>query len=133
VVQHITVNGGNNSFSAQATSIQASGDVSGVSGGHIEQSVTSTGLQPEVVLAFISQYRAALTELDRGTQQAAQAHLDQLTNELSAYQPNENAVNQHLHTPKALASHALSAGLAKAASAGGSIAMSALLDQWPFG
>jgi hypothetical protein len=133
VVQYITVNGGDNNFNTQSTSVQAGGNVSGISGSHVEQSATSAGLPTEVLLAFIDQYRAALTGLDVGTQHAAEPRLKQLAAEVTAAQPNGAVINQNLQTLKALAHHALSAGIAKAATTGGSAAMSALLAQWPFG
>jgi hypothetical protein len=124
--------GGVNNVNAQATVVQAGGNVSGVNGGKVDQTATSSGFQAEVVLAFISQYRAALTELDLGSRQAAEAQLDQLEAEISSPEPDEFVVNRLLHTLKALAHHAVSSGVTRAAAAAGSALMATLLSNWPF-
>ena len=124
--------GGVNNVNAQATVVQAGGNVSGVNGGKVDQTATSSGLQAEVVLAFISQYRAALTDLDPGSRQAAEAQLDQLEAEISSPEPDEGVVNRQLHTLKALAHHAVASGLTKAAATAGSALMATLLSTWPF-
>jgi len=124
--------GGTNNVNAQATAIQSGGSVMGINGGKVEQSATSTGLQAEVVLAFINQYRAALLELDDRSRRAAEAQLDQLAAEMTSQEPDEDAVNQHLHTLKALAHHAVASGVTKAAMTAGSALMSTLLSSWPF-
>ncbi len=124
--------GGVNNVNAQATAVRAGGNVSGINGGKVEQSATSTGLQADVVLAFINQYRAALIELDDGSRRAAEAQLDQLAAEMRSPEPNEESVKGHIHTLKALAHHAISSGATKAAAAAGSALMSTLLGSWPF-
>jgi hypothetical protein len=101
---HVTNNiyGGINNVNAQATVVQAGGNVRGVNGGKVEQSATSSGLQAEVVLAFISQYSAALNELEPGSRRAAEVQLDQLAMEMTSSAPNEDVVSQHLHTLRLL-------------------------------
>lgn len=123
--------GGVNNVNAQANVVQAGGNVKGVHGGKVEQSATSWGVQPEVVLAFISQYRAALVEMDHGSRQVAEVQLDQLAAEMRSAEPDEVVVNRHLHTLKALAHHAVASGAAKAAAVAGSTLMATLLDGWP--
>lgn len=124
--------GGTNNVNAQATVVQAGGDVREVNGGKVAQSASSAGLEPEAVLAFISQYRAALRELDVGSRQAAEAQLDQLSVELASSAPDEAIVRRNIHTLKALAHHAVTSGLTKAAATAGSALMATLLNNWPF-
>jgi len=133
-VQQITnhIYGGTNNVNAQATVVQAGGDVRGVNGGKVAQSASSAGLEPEVVLAFISQYRAALRELDVGSRQAAEAQLDQLSVEMASSAPDEAIVSRNIHTLKALAHHAVTSGLTRAAATAGSAMMATLLNNWPF-
>lgn len=124
--------GGVNNVNAQATVVQAGGNVKGVNGGRVDQSAVSSGLQPEVVLAFISRYRAALAELDPDSRQAAEAELALLAVAISSPQPDEAMVNRQLLTLKALAQQAIASGAAKAAATAGSALMATLLSNWPF-
>ena len=124
--------GGNNNVSAHATAVQSGGDVTGINGGMVEQSATSTGLPADAVFAFINQYRAALLELDYGSRQAAEAQLDQLAAEMSSDEPDAVVVKGHLHTLRALAHQAATGGATKAAAVAGSALMSTLLNNWPF-
>ena len=124
--------GGVNNVNSQATTVQAGGNVSGVNGGRVKQSATSTGLQADAVLAFMAQYRAALLELDDGSRRAAETQLNQLAAEIASPELDEDSVRSHLHTLRALAHHAVASGARGAAAAGGSALMSTLLNNWPF-
>jgi hypothetical protein len=123
--------GGTNSVNTQGAVVNAGGDVKGVNSGTVEQSTSSEGIEPEVVLALVEQYRTALAELDDDARQLAQRRLDQLALEMAAAEPDQAEVKGHLDSLKAIARQAVTAGAGRAAGAGGVAALSALLSNWP--
>ncbi len=123
--------GGTNSVNNQGAAINAGGDVRGVNSGAVEQSTSSQGVEPEVVLALVEQYRTALAELDHDARQLAQRRLDQLALEMATAEPDQAEVKGHLDSLKAIARQAVTAGAGRAAGAGGVAALSALLSNWP--
>jgi len=123
--------GGTNSVNTQGALVNAGGDVNDVNSGAVEQSTSSEGLEPEVVMALIEQYRRALAELDDERRQMAKDHLDQLALEMATAEPQQEAVKGHLDSLKAIAHQALTTGAGRAAGAGGVALFSTLLSNWP--
>jgi hypothetical protein len=130
---HITTNiyGGTNSVNTQGAMVNAGGDVTDVNSGAVEQSTSSEGLEPAVILALIEQYRIALVELDHDARHVAEHRLDQLALEMATAEPDEPAVKGHLESVRAIAHQAVMAGAGRAAGAGGAALLSALLSNWP--
>lgn len=123
--------GGTNSVNTQGAVVNAGGDVMGVNSGAVEQSTSSEGIAPEVILALIERYRTALVELDHDARHVAERRLDQLALEVATAEPNHTAVKGHLDSLKAVARQAVTDGAGRAAAGGGAAMLSALLSNWP--